>query len=168
MAYKKVDKNYKNKSQTNAERIQKENPYLGIFGSVALMVICLFILLIWLDSAHNYMNIYNNGNQTVATIHRIRRSSGRGRNYHIYVRYRTNNSNIERLERLESIGSRRLASHPIGTNVVIRYHPDNPTTILHATPRDIILDTIFFTVFFGSLIILGIAGLRRRYLYGKG
>ena len=172
MAYKKMNKKYKNKPQTNAEQIQektkKNGGYFGLFGSIVCTVICLFILLILLDSSYNYMNIYNNGNQTVGTIHQIiRRRGSRGRtNYTIYIQYRT--GNIERVQRLESIGPiRRIASHPVGTNIRVRYHPDNPTTIIHATPADIRANAIGISILFGLGIIFGVGGIRHRYLYGK-
>jgi len=142
---------------------KKARDYFGLTGCIACVAVCFLILLIMLDNLVTRMNIYNTGNQTVGTIHQIRR--GGRRSHHVYIRYRTNDSSIERIQRVNiSSNHNRLAPHPLGTNVLIMYHPNDPNNIIYGTARNIINEQIFPICLVGSLMIFGIVETRRQYL----
>jgi len=156
--------NYQNKKR---KQKKQGSDYVGLIGGFCCIAFFLIIWLIVLDESVTDMNIYRNGNQTVGTIHRIR-SSGRGNRLNVYIRYTTSNSNIERIQRV-SIRSASVSglSLRVGTNVHIRYHPDNPNAIQYGTAQMIINDIIFDSLFTGIIVILGIIGMYYYYIKAR-
>jgi len=165
MGYQKSNKGHKSQVATkNQEQKKNESGYLGLFWSIVLTIGCVLFLLIITDISIRDMDIYNNGNQTVGTIHQIRRSGRRSRN--VYVRYRV--GNIKHIQRVnEASFFNRLSSNFVGDNILVKYHPDNPNTIIHGTARSIKINFAISIIISGIGLIYGIAGIYDRYMYGK-
>jgi len=148
--------------------IDSRTGYFGFVGSIVLTVICLFLFVWTVVSTVRHLNIYNNGNQTMGTVHQVRRSyrSRGGVRYTTYIRYEVNN--IERIQRLNmDFFGGGIGNPDIGTIVNIRYHPNNSNYIFRGTRNGIVANLIIYSVLCGGGLLFGVFGIRYRYLQGK-
>jgi len=147
---------------------KKKSGYFGLFGSIVCTVLCLLFLLLIIDISIRDIDIYNNSNQTVGTIHEIVRTGSRSRGGRrrtaVYIRYSVDNT--EYIQGLSTVSSRRFASRPIGARVHVRYNPNNHNLVVESSD-DIKAFLIVSIIFLGYGIFHGMAGIYHRYMYGK-
>ena len=102
--------------------------------------------------ASRFMNIYNNGLETVGTITEIYRRSNRPRaGIDTYVRYNVDGAYHTNIVSLHTTRHRRVGG--VGDEIIIMYHPDDPSFIVWGTASE----TVRFRVIFisvGSLLVI--------------